>query len=78
MKRSGGFTLVETILVLLLIGALIAAAVPNLALMAECARRAGMRGVMQSLNTAMQAYAAESDDQPHAPDVGRGFLGGST
>ena len=60
MRRSGGFTLVETIVVLLIIGALIAAAVPNLGLMAERARRTGVRGVMQSLNTAMQAYAADN------------------
>jgi type II secretory pathway pseudopilin PulG len=61
MKRSGGFTLVEAIVVLLMIGALISAAVPNFTIMHERARRIAVRAVMQSLNTAMQAYAADNN-----------------
>jgi type IV pilus assembly protein PilA len=61
VRKDAGFTVVESLVVIGIIGLLIAVAVPNLASIQERARRTAVRGVMQSLNTAIQAYAADNN-----------------
>jgi prepilin-type N-terminal cleavage/methylation domain-containing protein len=56
-----GFTLVELLVVLLIIGVLVALLVPNYTLMQERTRRTAVRTVMRTVDLAMQAYAADNN-----------------
>jgi prepilin-type N-terminal cleavage/methylation domain-containing protein len=64
-KGAGGFTLIEMLLVLVIIGVLLALLVPNFVVMSERARRSAVRNSMRVVQAALEAYSA--DNQGHLP-----------
>jgi prepilin-type N-terminal cleavage/methylation domain-containing protein len=61
VRRHSGFTLVELLIVVFIIGVLLALLAPNLVLMQERARRSAVKEAMRALNLAIQAYATDND-----------------
>ncbi len=65
MKRNNGFTLVEIMLVVIIIGVLVAMVVPNLAGRGEQARRAAAKADIEvNLATALDLYELDNGRYP--------------
>ncbi len=59
-RRAGGFTLIEMLIVLTIIGLLLALIIPNFILFNERARRSSVRNNMHVLQTALEAFAVDN------------------
>jgi prepilin-type N-terminal cleavage/methylation domain-containing protein len=60
MQREGGFTLVELLVVILIIGVLVGMVVPNFKVAVNQARTASVQLNMRTVQTAVTAYFAEN------------------
>lgn len=58
--RWRGFSLIEMLVVLVIIGLLLALVVPNFVLFSERARRTAVRGTMHVVQSALEAYAIDN------------------
>lgn len=67
--RADGFTLIEMLLVLVIIGLLLALLAPNFVLISERARRTAVRNNMRVVQTALEAYAADNQGRLPGPWV---------
>ena len=61
MKRDAGFTLVEMMIVVVVIGILAAVAIPNFVMMQGRAREAGTKANMHTFQLASEDYAVLND-----------------
>ena len=64
MNNRKGFTLVELIIVVLIIGALAAIAIPRISTTAATARANGCRANIDTINTQIELYNAEIGSWP--------------
>ncbi len=80
VKRLAGFTLIELMLVVAIIGLLAAIALPQFANMVDKAREARMKGELGTLRSAINIYYADNDGiYPTLPDsltVGGKYIDG--
>jgi len=67
--RAAGFTLIEMLLVLVIIGLLLALLAPNFVQLSERARRTAVRNNMHVVQTALEAYAADNQGRLPGPWV---------
>lgn len=59
MRKKKGFTLIELVMVIVILGILAAIAIPKFISLAENARRASCQGSLGALRTAISAYYAQ-------------------
>jgi len=69
MKRRNGFTLVEILVVIGIIGLLSVFLVPNLLGARDRAKEAGVKGVMHTTQLAVESYQMENDVYPMGKNV---------
>jgi len=60
MRKRKGFTLIELVMVIVILGILAAIAIPKFISLAENARRASCQGSLGALRTAVSAYYAQT------------------
>ncbi len=70
MLNKKGFTLVELLIVVIIIGILATLAVPQYARMMEKAKQAEARRILGSIRTAQELYKMEHANSNYAIDVG--------
>jgi general secretion pathway protein G len=68
-EEAGGFTFIELLVVLVIIGLLLALMAPNFVLISERARRTAVRNNMRLVQTALEAYATDNQGRLPAPRV---------
>jgi len=64
MKDSHGFTLIELMMVVVVIGILAAIAIPKYSDVTESARNAACRSNLRNIVTALELYSADNDAYP--------------
>jgi len=69
IRTQKGFTLIEVLVVLGIIGLLIAFLVPNLLGAQDRAKEAAVKAVMHSVQLAVEAYNMENDSYPVAHNI---------
>ncbi len=75
MKKQKGFTLIELLIVVAIIGIIAAIAIPNLLSAIQRAKQKRAMGEVNSLATAFQSYATDTNVYPGG---GSGFTGAVT
>lgn len=75
MKKQKGFTLVELMVVLLIVGILASVATPVLRGRIDAAKWSEGKGMLGSISTAIKAYAAEQADAGNYPPSMNADLG---
>ena len=77
LKLSGmqGFTLIELMIVMVIIGILAAVAIPQMAGVKETANVSGAEAELKSLQSIMEMYYVENDEYPPGNDVAISTLG---
>ena len=75
-KREEGFTLVELMIVMLIIGILAAIAIPKFTAAVKSAREAALKEDLHVMRTAIQSYTMDKDKAPQSLDdlVQSGYL----
>ncbi len=75
-SRAGGFTLVELMIVMLIIGVLAAIAIPSYTASVKSAREATLRTDLQVLREAVDSYTLDKEKAPQSIDdlVQAGYL----
>ena len=73
-RQAGGFTLIEMMVVIAILGVLTAVLLPNVTKVIEKSRLARTAAELQSIAAAMEAYLADVGSYP--PAVGEGSIGG--
>ncbi len=70
MAKRAGFTMVELLVVIGIIGLLMAFLVPNLMGVRDRGREMAVKGVMHTLQLAIEAYNMENESYPPAKNTG--------
>ncbi len=76
-KREEGFTLIELVIVIAIIGILMAIAIPNYMTARQAAAANATKANLKSLATAMELYMAENNTYPTTEDDLEDYFGGS-
>lgn len=68
MKRNPGFTLVELVIVVMILGILVAIVVPRFVNVSEVATDNSLRGSLAAIREAIELYVAQEGQLPGTPD----------
>lgn len=63
-SRRGGYSLIELLLVVMIVGVVAAIAIPRMSLGAGGAAEAALKGNLAVLRSAIEAYRRDHGDQP--------------
>jgi prepilin-type N-terminal cleavage/methylation domain-containing protein len=72
-QRSGGFTLVELLVVMAILAVLIALSIAGIGYAMRRSRNIGRRSAVESMVIGLEAYYTEHDEYPEEPEPGTGF-----